>query len=549
MKSFLLILVLGGFCLPVLAQHHHPSPTVKPGQPVSLTAGLGKHHHAVSTTNTQAQGLFNQGLTLVYGFNHPEAIRSFKRAAELDPQLAMAYWGIALATGPNYNEATIDSARQRAAYEAIQKATSLMVKAPAYEQAYIEALAKRFSNNSKADSKQLALDYATAMASLAQQYPDDLDAATLYADSKMFLNAWKLWTPDGKPAEGTEETVQVLETVLARDPNHIGANHLYIHAVEASPRPERALASADRLGTLTPAAGHLVHMPAHIYMRVGNYEAAARSNDLAAKADQVYIENTGIRGPYGAGYYSHNLHFLAAAYSMQGRFNDAKKAAAQLETNVSPYLKDMPFLDAFMPTTTFLLVRFRQWEAVLKAPEPDKKLAITNALWHWGRGMAYAAAGKSGNAKKERTIFGAAIKRLPAEALFGANRAADVLKVAEHMLNARIATAEGNRKLAIELLQQAVAAEDALSYSEPPDWYYPPSRESLGGALLLEKQYEEAEKVFRADLKKNRRNGRSLFGLLQSLKAQDKQYAAQLVQREYEEAWRHAEVQLRVEDL
>ncbi|MDQ3291759.1 MAG: hypothetical protein M3Q05_10765 [Bacteroidota bacterium] len=549
MKSFLLILVLGWFCIPVLAQHHHPAPTIKSIQPVSLTTGLGKHHHAVSTTNTQAQGLFNQGLTLVYGFNHPEAIRFFKRATELDPQLAMAYWGIALATGPNYNETTIDSARQKAAYEAIQKAISLMAKAPAYEQAYIQALEKRFSNNPKADQKQLLIDYSTAMSALAKQYPDDLDAATLYADSKMILNAWKLWSPGGKPADGTEEAVQVLETVLARDPEHIGANHLYIHAVEASPRPERALASADRLGNLTPAAGHLVHMPAHIYMRVGNYEAAARCNDLAAKADQAYIESTGVRGTYGAGYYSHNLHFLAAAYSMQGRFNDAKKAASQLETNVGSYLKDMPFLDAFMPTTTFLLVRFRQWEDVLKAPEPSKNLAITNALWHWGRGMAYATTGKPGNAKKERTILMAAIKRIPKETLFGANSATDVLKVAEHMLNARIAAAEENPKLAIELLRQAVAAEDALSYSEPPDWYYPPSRESLGGALLLDKQYEEAEKVFRADLEKNRRNGRSLFGLLQSLKAQDKQYAAQLVQREYEEAWRHSEVQLRVEDL
>jgi tetratricopeptide (TPR) repeat protein len=549
MKTLLLILTLAGAGLSALSQHHHPAPAVKSAQPNSLMSGLGKHQHQVATKNAQAQALFNQGLTLVYGFNHPEAIRSFQSAAQQDPQLAMAWWGIALATGPNYNETEIDSSRRMASFEAIRKATSLMAGAPEHEQAYISALARRFAADANANPQQLAVDYSQAMAALVQRYPDDLDAATLYADSKMILHAWKLWSPEGKPAEGTEEAVQVLESVLARDPEHIGANHLYIHAVEASPRPERALASANRLAALTPAAGHLVHMPAHIYMRLGDYEAAARSNDQAAKADRVYIENTGAQGIYPAIYYSHNLHFLAAAYSMQGRFGEAKKAAEQLEANIGTYLKDISYLDGFMPTSTFLLVRFRRWTDLLKTPEPDKKLPITNALWHWGRGMAFAATRRPKDAATEQAVFTDALKAIPAETLFGANRAGDVLKVAGYLLEARIAAARDNTSRVVALLQEAVAAEDALAYSEPPDWYYPPTRESLGGALLREKRYKEAEAVFRADLARNRRNGRSLFGLLESLKAQHQQYAAQLVQREYEAAWRQAEVELRVEDL
>lgn len=549
MKSLMLSLVLFGLCATAFGQHHQTTSEVKTVQAARLMSGLGKHFHPVSTRNAEAQQFFNQGLTLVYAFNHAEAIRSFARAAELDPQMAMAYWGIALATGPNYNETEIEAGRKKAAFEAVQKALSLAANVPEQERAYIEALAKRFSPNAQADSKKLAIGYKNAMSALVKLYPDDLDAAALYADSAMTLNAWKLWTPDGKPAEGTEEIVAVLEAVLARDPNHIGANHFYIHAVEASSRPERALPSADRMALLTPAAGHLVHMPAHIYMRIGDYEAAAVSNDLAAKADRAHIESIGGSNLYAAFYYSHNLHFLAAARSMQGRYTDAKRAAEQLENNVRPFVKDLPMLDAFMPTSTFLMVRFRRWDDMLKAPEPDRAMIVTNALWHWGRGMAYAATGKNAGAERERDVFASALKAMPAETSFGINRAADVLKIASYMLDAKIATAKGNRTLAVELLKKAVEAEDALSYNEPPDWYYPPSRESLGGALLLMGNAEEAEKVFRADLEKKRRNGRSLFGLMESLKAQGKKYSAQSVQREFEAAWKQAEIQLRVENL
>lgn len=549
MKLSTLFLVSFCLCWTAFGQHHQTGSEIKTAQTARLLRGLGNQTHPVSTANAEAQKFFDQGLTLVYAFNHPEAIRSFARAAELDPQMAMAFWGIALATGPNYNETEVDAARKKAAYEAIQKALSLSANAPAHERAYIEALAKRFSADPQADTKKLALDYKNAAGSLAQRYPDDLDAAVLYADISMTLNAWKLWSPDGKPAAGTEEIIGVLENVLARDPNHIGANHFYIHVIEASPRPERALPSADRLALLTPTAGHLVHMPAHIYMRVGDYEAAAKSNYMAAQADREYIESSGATGIYGIFYYSHNLHFLAAARNMQGRYKDAKDAAELLENNVRPFVKAMPFLDPFMPTSTFLMVRFQRWDEMLKSPEPEREMIITNALWHWGRGMAYAANGKTPDAQKERDAFAAAVKAMPADLHFGINLAHDVLKIAEYMLDAKIAAAKGNRTLAIELLTKAVETEDALAYEEPPAWYYPPSRESLGGALLLSGKPEEAEKVFRADLEKNRRNGRSLFGLLESLKAQKKTYAAASVQREFEEAWKRADVKLRVEDL
>jgi tetratricopeptide (TPR) repeat protein len=545
MKRFWLAVVFLLIPATSVAQHEHASTDAKPA---TLMAGFGNHHHPVSTKNAEAQRFFDQGLALIYGFNHEEAARSFTRAAELDPQLAMAYWGLALAVGPNYNEATIDAARMKAAYEAVQKARSLAAKATERERAYIEALAKRFSLDPKADLKQLSLAYKNAMGELARRYPDDLDAATLYADSLMNLNPWQLWTKDGKPAEGTAEIVAVLEAVLRRDPHHIGANHLYIHAVEASRQPERALPSAARLGTLAPAAGHLVHMPAHIYIRTGDYEASARANEEAAEADRAYIKATGARGMYPAMYYSHNLHFLVESYNRAGQFEKAKRSAAQLAENVRGHIKEMPMLEGFLPSSLFVSLRFGRWDEILKFPEPDRSMAVTNAVWHYARGVAYAATGRLAEAQKEQQIFAAAAKGLPGETPFGLNTASSVLKIAENVLNARIVWARGDREGAIKFWREAVAAEDALNYDEPPGWYYP-VRESFGAALLMKGDAEAAERVFREDLERNPRNGRSLFGLAESLKAQGKREAAQLVERELEAAWRNADTRLRIGDL
>src|SRR3990172_7452568 len=389
------------------AGHNHPSTDAKPAV---LMSGLGEQHHPVSTKNPEAQRFFDQGLILIFAFNHDESVRSFKRAAELDPNLAMAYWGIALALGPNIN-LDVDPEREKAAYKAVQKALALSANAPEQERAYIESLAKRYSIDPKADLKKLAVDYKNAMGELVKRYPDDLDAATLYAESIMDLRPWQLWNKDGTPAGGTEEIVAVLESVLKRNPNHIGANHYYIHTIEASLHPERALPSAERLKTLAPAAGHLVHMPAHIYMRTGDYKSAAQRNKVAAEVDQAYIKSSGVQGVYPLMYYSHNLHFLAVAYAMEGRFSDAKKAADQLEAHVGPHVKGMPMLEFFMPTSTLILVRFQRWGDILESPKPNPNMSITNAMWHFARGMAYATTGKVKEAESERKQFISARKQ------------------------------------------------------------------------------------------------------------------------------------------
>jgi tetratricopeptide (TPR) repeat protein len=526
------------------AQHQH---SANDARTASLIADLGNHHHTVSTRVAEAQRFFDQGITLVYAFNHDEAMLSFKRAAELDPQLAMAHWGIALAVGPNYN-LDVDPDREKAAFDAIQKARSLASNATAKERGYIEALAKRYSDDPKADLKKLAVDYKDAMGELSRRFPDDLDAATLYADSLMVLKPWQLWSADGKPSEGTEEIIRALEFVLKRDPKHIGANHLYIHAVEASTQPERALPSAARLKTLVPAAGHLVHMPAHIFMRTGDYHEAARSNAIAAEVDRAYIERTKAQGVYPLMYYSHNLHFLAIASGMGGRFKDAIKAAEQLNAYLTPFAKQMPMIDTFLPTPTIVLIRFRRWDDLLKSPEPDRATPVTNAFWHFGKGMAYAATGKVEQAEAELRSFADAGKTFPADGMWGQNKLDNIVKMANSMLGAKIALAKGDKRSAIELLKRAVEIEDTLAYNEPSDWDLP-ARESLGGVLLLSGDYAEAEKVFRADLKQNPRNGRSLFGLHESLKRQGKRRLALAAQKEFRAAWKNADTQLRIEDL
>ncbi|MBN3940624.1 hypothetical protein [Nostoc sp. NMS9] len=514
--------------------HQHVYAEVK--QPYNLISGLGTIHHPVSTSNPQAQEFFDQGLNLIYAFNHDEAVRSFEYAAKLDPHLAIAYWGVALALGPNINS-EIDPNRELAAYQAVQQALALSTQASTQERDYITALAKRYSQDADADLYQLALYYAKAMGNLVKRYPDDLDAATLYAESLMDLHPWQHWTKDGKPQPDTEKIVAVLESVLKRNPNHAGANHYYIHAVEASPSPERALVSAKRLGTLAPAAGHLVHMPSHIYFRVGDYQGAMQANEQAIAQDDIYIKKYQVQGTYPMMYYNHNVHFLMVASSMAGRYEDALKSADKLVANATAIDPYAPMLEGFLGSKMLIQTRFSNWDAILKTPAPEAKLPTTTALWHFARGMASAATGKLEDAASESRALLAAKQGISTKATIGFSPASSILDIASKVLDAKIARENHDYESAIQLLEKAVVAEDSLKYMEPPDWYFP-TRESLGAVLLAKGDYREAEKVFRADLKKYPHNGRSLFGLQASLQALGKDEAAQVVKAELETAWK-----------
>ncbi|HKV37179.1 MAG TPA: alpha/beta fold hydrolase [Pyrinomonadaceae bacterium] len=544
MKHLFLALLLV-FPVSAFAQHSH-APAKAPA-PVALAEGLGDINLPVTTNNPEAQKFFNQGLAYIYAFNHEEAVKSFKQAIQLDPQLAMGYWGMALALGSNYN-VQADGPSLLSAYTNLQKAIELAPKASEHERGYINALAKRYSSDLNVDKQKLAVDYKNAMGELATRYPDDPDAATLYAESMMNLRPWKLWSLDGKPAEDTLQIVSVLEGVLRRYPNHTGANHYYIHAVEASNNAERALPSAARLGKVAPKAGHLVHMPSHIYIRTGDYSEAAQSNVDAIAADREYITKTGNQGLYTMMYYNHNIHFLASANALKGRYADSIKSARELEANVAPHLKAMPMLEMFRPYPIISQVRFNRWDDVLKEPKPDEALKITTGFWHYARGSAYASMNQPANADAELKALQTLVKTIPADAPMGNNVAVDVMKIADLSLAGRIAFARGDKQTAFSLLNQAAVAEDATSYNEPADWDLP-VREVLGGMLLTSGDYAAAEKAFRDELKRHPRNGRALFGLAESLKGQGNKSSAQMVWREFEEAWKDADTKLTVDGL
>ena len=515
-----------------------------------LMPGLGQHHHAISTKNPEAQRFFDQGLTLVFAFNHEEGARAFQRASELDPQSAMALWGIALAFGPCIN-LDVDPPHEQVAYEAVQKALLLAPSATEKERDYIRALATRYSSDPNVDLRKLDLAYANAMRELSKRYPDDLDAATLYAESLMDLHPWKLWSLDGHPTEGTAEILAVLESVLRRDPNHIGANHYYVHATEASPHPEWALASAQRLETLAPAAGHLVHMPAHTYMRVGDYAASAHSNAIGANADRVYLRESGTTGSmYDMMYFCHNLHFMSAAYSMAGNFARAKEAADELVAHVASMSHDMRITGPYLPQPMFVLLRFHHWDEVLRLPAPDAQLPIMLAFWHFARGSAFADKKQIAMAEDERRILETARKQTPSdlEYSFFANKAISFLDIASEVLDARIATAKDEREEGIRHWERAVQIQDSLNYGEPPEWFYP-VRESLGAALLLNGDPGRAETVFRADLQQYPRNPRSLFGLLKALETQKKTASIEAIRTQFEQSWKNADVRLEIGDL
>jgi tetratricopeptide (TPR) repeat protein len=510
----------------------------------SVLTDLGTYHRAITTSSPEAQTYFDQGLRLIYGFNHDEAARSFARATQLDPKCASCYWGVALVLGPNYNVPMLPD-RFPAAWAALQHAQANAASATPVEQALIGALARRYAGPEPKDPvamQPLQEAYAVAMTAVATKFPDDLDVQVLRAESLMDLNPWKLWTADGKPAPGPEDLVATLEKVLAKDPKHPGANHYYIHAVEASSHPEKAVASADRLPALIPGAGHIVHMPAHIYQRVGRYADASSANRKAADVDLGYMGKAPAWGYY-AMYLVHNYGFLAFSASMEGRSAEALEAAQKSAKNFPPpMLEMMPGMDFFVSEPILVMVRFGKFDAILAMPRPDAKYPTLTSLWLHAHGIALASKGKLDEAVADLAELKKMAATISADASTGVNSEREVVAVSSAVLEAAIAQKRGDAK-ALELWAAAVAAEDHLSYSEPNDWFYP-VRHYQGAALMAAKKYPEAEAVYRADLARNPNNGWGLWGLAQALKAENRTKDAAAAEAQWKKAWANADVQL-----
>jgi len=508
----------------------------------TLLGNLGTYTRPIRTTNPEAQQFFDEGLTLLYGFNHDESFRSFARSAALDDRAPMPHWGMALALGTNINDPA-PAERLAKAYTHLAAAQARAANGSPVEQALIAALSKRYVNTPTGDQAPREQAYSDAMSEVSKAYPDDPDAATLYAESLMNLRPWRLYDAKGTPAPGTETIVATLERVMASHPDHPGANHYYIHAVEASNTPDRATRQAERLETLVPGAGHLVHMPAHIYIRTGQYARSAKSNADAARVDEGYFKVAGQQGMYPAMYYGHNLQFQSAAAMFAGRFAEAREAARQTVALVDPIGDASPMLEPYALQEGSVLLRFGRWDEVLtlKAPAPTR--TVQTALYHFMRGAAYAGQRKVVEATREQQALLEAASRVPADVMISATNAGRaLLEVAAADLEGRIAGARGDGAAAVAAFTTAVAAEDRLNYNEPPDWLLT-ERERLGAELLAQGRAADAELVFRADLERNVGNPRSLFGLWKSLDAQKKPTAAE-ARRAFETAFAGADVVL-----
>lgn len=515
-----------------------------PAATVPFYEGLGDFGRAVTTNSPEAQRYFNQGLCFLYAFNHDEAIRSFAEASRLDPECAMAWWGIAVAQGPHINNPVVPPDRASAAWKALQKARAAAAKSSPSEQGLISALEKRYADPQPEDRKPLDEAYAAAMRELAGRFPDDADMGALFAEALMDLRPWDLWTSDGQPQPGTPEIVATLQRVLELQPQHPLALHLYIHAVEASPTPQKADGPADRLRTLQPGLGHLVHMPSHIDVRRGRWAQSNAANQRAIEADRQYREQSPQQGFYHV-YMAHNHHMLAYGAIMRGQSALAMKAINDMAQGMpAQWVKDNAAVaDAFTALPLEVLVRFGRWEEVLAAPQPAEQLPIARALWRCSRGIALAATGKVEGAKAEQQAFESAAKAVPEGAVAGNNKAADIFNVARHLLAGEVLYRDGKAEQAISELREAVRLEDALRYSEPPDWIHP-IRHVLGATLLAEGRAAEAEPVYRDDLTRQPHNGWSLFGLARSLRMQAKAAEAEQIEAQFAAAWSEADIKI-----
>ena len=518
-----------------------PGPARVARADVPLFENLGVLHHEITTNSGLAQKYFDQGLRLVYAFNHEEAIAAFTEASRLDPDAPMPYWGVALSLGPNIN-AAMDPKSESRAVEAVQKATVRLAHVTPRERAYVEALAARYSVKKSANRKAKDEAYAKAMRRLAHEYPEDTDAMTLFAEALMVLRPWDYWRADGRPQPGTEDIVTTLEAALQHHPDHPGACHYYIHAVEASQDPQRGLPCAKRLPSLMPGAGHLVHMPAHIYMRVGLYREASERNANAATVDHEYLLRHPLEGNYASGYYAHNLHFLNASLTMEGRSAEALQAARDLLSKISvDEIVKEPSLEWYAPTLLLTMARFGQWGELIRQPPPPKALRYTTGIWHYVRGLAFAATTRFGSAEGELSNLRKSLKVMARAKTAEAKINHTLLKIAERVLAGEIAARKGHFEAGIQALRDALHLEATVPYSEPPFWFQP-VRHNLGAVLLLAGRASEAESVYREDLRLNPENGWALHGLVHSLEAQQKNGAQEAAR--LHTAWAQADVAL-----
>ncbi|MBC8134302.1 MAG: hypothetical protein H8F28_00245 [Fibrella sp.] len=524
-----------------------PSSVPQPGtgeKRLTRFPGLGNHSRKITTAHPEAQRYFDQGLNFLFAFNHDEAIRSFQQAAAIDPDCAMAYWGIAISCGPHINFPMVLPDRAKTASDALVKATALAPNGTPAEKAMIDALGKRYADPQPENRRPLDEAYVTAMRSVWEQYPQDGDIGALFAESLMDLRPWDLYTTDGKPQPETPEILSVLESVLKTTPRHPLALHLYIHAVEAGPNPQKAKVAAAGLRKLLPGLGHMVHMPSHIDVRLGDWQQAVAANESAIATDRTYTRVAKKQDFYRV-YKAHNYHMLAFAASMQG---DSKRAIGAIRNLVN----DMPiqwrrenpaFADGYLAMPVEVLMRFGRWQEILKEPEPDAIYPIARTLRHAGRGVAFGATNKMAAALAEQKAFRAAADRCPKDAFIGNNSAANIFAVVDALLEGELKLRQGKTDAGLQSLRKAVAAEDQLRYDEPPDWFYP-TRHALGAALLQADHAAEAEAVYRADLKRWPENGWSLYGLESSLKKQGKKAEAAQVNVRYRKVWRHSDLTL-----
>lgn len=542
------VALLGAFMVTVslaAAGAKSDEPAGAPGSSATkgeLYPGFSGYSRQVTTQSAEAQRWFNQGIQLLYGYNHDEAIRSFERAAQLDPSCAMAWWGSAYARGLHINNPEMGEEQSREAYEAAAKALAALDDETAVEQALVRAVHTRYEWPAPGDRSHLDRRYADAMEAVWHAFPDDPDAGALFAESLMNLQPWDLWTGAGEPKGRTLEIVAVLERTLAKHPHHPGANHFYIHAVEASPWPQRGIAAAERLRDLVPGSGHLVHMPSHIFIRVGRYADAAESNERAIAADEAYFARAPAPDFYNL-YFLHNVHFLAYAAMMDGRYETAITASRKLEQKIpAGFLRQyVTIADGFLTTSLHVWIRFGKWHEILAEPEPEAWRLLSRAEWHFARSVALSALGKTEDARREIELLDQVADTITAEWKMGNNTAQEVLAIAREMAEGELAFREGRVEEAFARLRNAVALEEQLTYDEPPGWMQP-VRHALGALLLADGRASEAEQVYRADLIRHPRNAWSLLGLQQSLRQQGQLPAAEALQEQVAEAWARADV-------